>query len=771
MIVTAEALLPIELPELPDGHVPINESMWYEESGGFCVVLHHGIPIYRFDREDTVTLRFVAAALRLGRHATQEEIAAAFGHSVRSQMRWEQHYREEGLSGLDDRPRTGRPRGVGSPERVFLTQGFGDGVGNREIARRLGVGEATVRRELKRLGLSRPPAAGTREIFEETFEPQEQEDEEGEAAPEEEGKCGDKAAVVAPAFSLDVDPLCRMFDRELARQGVLDDAAPLFADAEELPRAGVLLAIPLFAASGVLDVFEKIYRSIGPAFYGLRSTVVCLFLMALLRIRRPENLKEVRPEDLGRIMGLDRMPEVKTLRRKLRRLAESGKGEELMRALAELRIEEDSERLGFLYVDGHVREYHGRHPLGKAHVTAKRISAPAETDTWVNDARGDPLFVVTGELNAGLTKTLPAVLTEVRGLVGKEQRVTVVFDRGGYSPGLFAKLKASGFDLITYRKGAQDPVALAEFEEIRIDRGGEPKVWKIHDKQGVAIGTKKRATGTKNAAPWLRMRQVSRLKDDGVSVTQVLTTRTDLSAAEVLIRMFSRWRQENFFKYMKAEFALDALVEYGAEELPEKVDRPNPERRDLEKRRSRLKVRLGKLLAELGEEVEGNDETRRRTVRGFKIANAEIRRRIEQATAEMEALTSRISDLPKRVSAEGLRRLKRDRKLVVDAIKMVAYQQESDLHRRLFGKYARADEEGRALLRAIFQSPARIEVGKEQLTVTIARQSSDHRTEVLRQMCDELNALEVRFPGSDLRLALAAEPLKPVPEHATDFGV
>lgn len=99
---------------------------------------------------------------------------------------------------------------------------------------------------------------------------------------------------------------------------MLDDATPLFAKASSVPRAGVLLAVPSLVASGLLSVARKIYGSIGLAFYGLRTTLVAYVLLALLRIPRPETLKEYAPNDLGRIVGLDRMPEVKTLRRKLR---------------------------------------------------------------------------------------------------------------------------------------------------------------------------------------------------------------------------------------------------------------------------------------------------------------------------------------------------------------------------------------------------------------------------------------------------------------------
>ena len=113
---------------------------------------------------------------------------------------------------------------------------------------------------------------------------------------------------------------------------------------------------------------REVYGSLAPAFYGLRTTIVALVLMALLRIKRPEGLKEHPPDDLGRVLGLDRAPEVKTLRRKLRRLAALGRTTEFGRALARRRVASRGQALGFLYVDGHVRAYHGQHPIPKAHV-------------------------------------------------------------------------------------------------------------------------------------------------------------------------------------------------------------------------------------------------------------------------------------------------------------------------------------------------------------------------------------------------------------------
>src|SRR5437016_11711891 len=207
-------------------------------------------------------------------------------------------------------------------------------------------------------------------------------------------------------------------DRLWAALGLLEHALPLFATAQNPPRAGVLLVIPALVASGLLSAAEKIYGSLRPSFYGLRTTLVAYVLLALLRIPRPEALKEYSPRELGRIVGLDRMPEVKTLRRKLSQLASLKGSHRLGREVARQRIAERGKVLGFLYIDGHVRAYHGKHTVPKAYVTRMHLAAPATTDYWVNDQRGDPLFVVTADANAAMTRMLTPVLREVRELLG-----------------------------------------------------------------------------------------------------------------------------------------------------------------------------------------------------------------------------------------------------------------------------------------------------------------------------------------------------------------
>ena len=783
--------LPLEIPQ-PDGRTFLNGSVWFVDSGGYRVVFRWHEPLYRLALTDKVHLRMVAVALRQSGLATQEEICQAFGHSVATQTRWERQYRKHGIDGLVSKKPGGGRRELDKGQEAFVRRWLHAGCSNREMAKRLSVDEATIRRTLKRMGLARVPLTTPRML------PQIEEQAAGEnqAAKAGGAEIRAPAAVVetaatlaatgltpdtapavrittleeeaasASAFTLDRDPRDRSGDRALARLGLLHDAAPLFADHECLPRAGALLAVPLLVCHGLVEAFVKVYGSLHPSFYGLRTSVVTLFLAALLRIKRPEHFKEYLPQDLGAILGLDRAPEVKTVRRKFAQLAARGRAKLLMDELARWRIAEDLDRVAFLYLDGHVREYHGKFPVFAAKKPQRQVVTPAATDTWVHDANGEPLLVVTSEVNAKLTQVLEPILADVRRLVGDTRRMTVIFDRGGFSPKLFTRLIAAGFDVITYRKGNVGKLPGGRFTARREKIDGVWREYQVCDRPRVRVGMlpaerKGKGKEAKASRRYLWMREVRVLREDRRQ-TPILTNRQDLSTVMVPYRMFDRWRQENYFKYAEEEFALNALVEYGVEELPEATDRRNPEWLRLTRRLKEARGEVARLQGELGKEAAGNQEATRPTMRGFKIANAALRKELEHAEAKIQRLWERRRQTPKRIPASDLKTLKTEKKLIADAIKMAAYQVETELLGLLRDHYGRADEEGRTLLQAAFQSPARLEVADDELRVTIAHQSSPHRTAALAALCQQLDALALPFPGTHLRLRLAVQATEPI---------
>lgn len=564
-------------------------------------------------------------------------------------------------------------------------------------------------------------------------------------------------------FTLDRDPDNRAGDRALARVGKLEDALPLFGDRPCQRQAGVLLAVPLLVKSGLLEAFTSTYHSLAPAFYGLRTTVVVLFLSALLRIKRPEHFKEHNPQELGHVVGLDRMPEVKTVHRKLDQLAAQKLARELMRAMAERRIAEDPDRVAFLYIDGHVHEYYGQHPLAKAKKPQHQVAKPGATDNWVNDAYGEPLLVVTSEMNEALTQVLEPILIEVKQLVG-DRRPVVIFDRGGFSPKLFARLNELGFDVMTYRKGKSSPWPVSQFVEVEHVVDGRRYGYRIAERPRVRVGRlrpKRKKRSSSLGPQYFWMREVRVLRDDGRQ-TAILTTCQELETIEVPYRQFNRWRQENFFKYMDAEFELDALLEYEVQDVSAARDRPNPARRPLERELAAARTRVQRLQSQLGAAVNPHEPSRQRTMRGFKIAHAELRAELAEAEANVARIVAALEALPRRVPANGLKTFKTEKKLIADTIKMTAYQVETRLLNLLGDHYCRTDDEGRTLLQAAFQATARIEAREEELYVKLAPQSSPHRTKAIEALCAELNALDTKFPGTNLRLKLSIQPHEPL---------
>ena len=720
-------------PELrnPEGTQIVNERCMIRTHEGHRVVLVSGVVLASYAVTDRMAEAYAMVSLVEQGWASQQQVANALRCSTRTVRRDQRRFESGGLAALGHGG--GYPKGqwrLSGERSRWIDRLKADGHSNREIARRAGVSEMAIRKLLRRLNWKAAPEQPDLISVENATA----------ANPNLSAFCA--AAPSAPA-SQDTDPSDRSADRLLARLGLLEDAPPLFGSASAVPRAGVLLALPVLIASGVFECAQTVYGSLGPSFYGLRTSLLTLLLMALWRIKRPENLKEYSPQSLGRVLGLDRAPEVKTLRRKLTRLAATGCATQFGDALARRRVESRGKAMGFLYVDGHVRVYHGQHGLPKAHVARMRISMPATSDYWVNDSSGDPLFVVTAQANAGLVKMLPGILDQARRLVGK-RRVTVVFDRGGFSPKLFQQIIAAGFDLLTYRKGRYPRIPRCRFAPHSARCNGRKVSYVLADQQVRLLKGK------------LRLRQVTRRMENGHQ-TPILTSRRDLSAAHVAYRMFDRWRQENFFKYLREEYALDALAEYAA--VPDDPNRevPNPAWTALDAQLRQAWARLDRLQSEYGLEAINSLERKHRTMRGFKIAYGKLGQKIWAAWQRVMQLEKRRAALPRRVPVreatdKPIVKLAPERKHLTNLVKMVAYQAESDLLRMVAPHYRRADDEGRTLIQAALASAADLKVTKRELRVLLAPQSSPHRTRAIAALCEELNRRNAVFPGSNLRL-------------------
>jgi hypothetical protein len=746
----------------PGSTVYVSEQVSFRTEGTQRVICVHGVVFAHYKVGDRAAETYAMITLCESGYASQTGIARSFGYSARSMRRYQERFEAGGIAALARA--AGRP--VGAPignrkergrDRTILHLKT-TGMSNRAIAGRLGVSEMAIRKRLRRLGWKPIPqsclpfeqqtpadAAGAVEANESVKEISSRAPADTPTRPisaEEDG------TNELPSTSLDPDPLDRSTDRALAALGLLEDAAPLFAPAENLPMAGVLLAIPSLVASGVLSVARKLYWSIAPAFYGLRTTLVAYILLALLRIPRPENLKEHVPGELGRIIGLDRMLEVKTLRRKLTRLASRKMGQNFGRELAQRRVAERGRMMGFLYIDGHVRAYHGKHRIAKGYDTRIRLAVPATTDYWVNDRSGDPLFVVTAEANAAMTRMLEPILQEARTLLGPGRRATVVFDRGGWSPKVFVKIMAMGFDILTYRKGRVRRVAEKRFvlRKARLDRRSVKYL--LFDQPIRLLKGK------------LRLRQVTRLSENGHQ-TPVLTSRWDLRDIVVAYRMFERWRQENFFKYLREEYLIDGLVDYQVDPDDPQRSVPNPARKAVDKELRKARAGVKKIQESYGAAVLEHVQGGTATPRTLNAEEKKIRQELKEANDRVQKLRTQQKSLPTRSPLSQVRpdeepvKLSTERKHLTNVLKLLAYQIESDLVNLIRPHYARTDDEGRTLIQTALRCAATLEPSATELRVTLSPLSSAHRSQAVAAVCETLNRSGTCFPGTQLRMHFA----------------
>lgn len=743
--------------------IAINNRCWIRKTDDHYVVLvsEGRMVLAQYDKADHAAKAYAMVILVEQGWAYQKEVAKSFGCNPRTVRRYQRDYERGGVAALAQHRRAKRSTPKQRSRNQKIVQQRKEGRSMRAIARKVGVDEKTVRNVLKRMGWVDPEpeqfilpavalsAADISVSGEANLTAQKISE-----APHslEEAELSDDGEVFPVAVSLDLDQANRNLDRFFAATGLLDDAAPVFGNAENVIGAGVLIAIPALIKNGVLSAAREVYGSIGPAFYGLRTVMVFMVLMALLRIKRPEALKEYSPQELGRIFGLDRAPEVKTLRNKIKKLAAFGLAKTFGHTLAKKRAEHYGNALGFLYIDGHVRVYHGKRKLPKTHVTQMKRALPATTDYWVNDKGGEPFFVVPTEANRSLTQMLPTILDEARPLIG-ERRTTVVFDRGGWSPKLFQSLINQGFDILTYRKGKCRDVALRLFQEQKATIDGQQVCYTLADKGVYFLGRK------------LRLRQVTILRKDGRQ-THIITSRRDLTAIETAFRMVKRWLQENFFKYLSEEFALDALVDYGVEAADANREVPNPERKKLNIELRKAYVEVSRLCAQYGMEAFDNPEQRRPTMRGFKIAHSQIGEQIMDAMGKIATLEQKRATTPTRllvgeVAKGPVIKLSVERKHLTDLIKMVAYQVESELFKTIAPLYNRSEDEGRTLVQEMLSSTADIAVGQNELHIKLSPLSSPHRTGILVSLCNELNQSNSRFPGTNQLMRFSVKPSPP----------
>jgi len=238
------------------------------------------------------------------------------------------------------------------------------------------------------------------------------------------------------------------------------------------------------------------------------------------------------------------------------------------------------------------------------------------------------------------------------------------------------------------------------------------------------------------------LRQVTRLvpaKADATRQIHALTSRTDLGAGEVCWRMTSRWREENYFRYARTRFALDALDSYAA--TPDDPDRmvPNPAAAARDAALLQLRSPAPGQAAYLSNQV----------INALAAAVEAAWRELDEANTAAAALPARV---PLCTLARDMVRLDAETKQITHAIRMAAYNAETALARALNGHYARAGDEAYALIREALTASGDICPGPGELLIRLDPLTAPRRTQALAALCDQLTAADARYPGTGLIL-------------------
>jgi len=730
------------LPLIPRGATQINGlfSVWRDEEN--WTYFHGTQPIYSHRQNDQRMFRFAISQLIDSGACRQVDIIRTFGVSKSSVIRAVKKLRGQGPEGFFDKHRARRDGKVLTAEVIERAQRLLDqGYRRSEAVKELGVKYDTFRKAINdgRLVESSQVEIATTK------------------------SSRSKVDVVA-ADGMGV-ACTRAGERVLASLGKLVGAAVSFEACLDVPKAGVLCALPALVANGLFHGVKQLLGSL-TGYYTTFQVLILLAFMALCRIKTTEKFRGHAPGEFGKLLGLDRAPEVRCLRYKMDELSAEDGAERWAAHLGKYWMQQEPESVGALYVDGHVRVYHGRlTKLPRRYVSRERLCLRGITDYWVNDAIGRPFFVIEKEIDPGLLNTLrrdivPRLLEQVPDQPTKQQldedpylsRFVLVFDREGYSPAFFHEMWSKHrVGCLTYHKHPGEPWPEQWFTEHVVTMPGGEVITMQLCEMGSCVGSGKDAI-------W--MREVRKLTDSGHQ-TSLISTAFDLPLTQLAARMFSRWCQENFFNYMMQHFDIDVLLEYGVTQFPDTEKVINPSWRQLNRSRNSLQNKLRyrrARFAEMTMHPETEDEPAK--YRNWLKKKADLLEEIENFEYQLKKLKAKLKDTSKHITwgeldeKDKFLRLLPGKKRLMDTIRMVAYRAETAMVGLMTGPTVDSSD-ARCLLQNLFVTEADIlpDPENEQLNIRVHSASRPAANRALAQLFEHLNKAKIKYPGSEMRLA------------------
>src|SRR5208283_4496306 len=291
------------LPMFPRGVTPITEVLAFAKQDGQVTYFSGQLPVFSHPEDDLASFRMITGQFCVNGGARQSDIIRVFGVTPISVKRSVKIYREKGPKGFYARRATRGPAVLVDAVVAQAEERLAEGATVAAVAEELKLKLKTFQKPF-RVGRVRTPL---KKAFDEIAPAVA-----GVAGETAEADCGPAASSKSQRVEADcAAPMGRGATATLER----------FAAALDLANGGVLLALPALLVCGLLRHADKYFR-LPKGFYGLASIFLLLAFMTLARLRSVEALRYYSPGEWGKLLGIDRAPEVRTLRIKLKHLAD-----------------------------------------------------------------------------------------------------------------------------------------------------------------------------------------------------------------------------------------------------------------------------------------------------------------------------------------------------------------------------------------------------------------------------------------------------------------
>ena len=658
-------------------------------------------------------MRNLAVVVLTGLRFTGQRVAEVLGLSEEYVARLRTRAREQGSAGLVRR--RGRPTKLTAAMLAQAGRWRAEGVSNVEIGRRLGVHDSTVSRALAAVAMA-PVSAE-------------------QPAP-------------APVEPVPVEPVPGAVREqpvealaEVSPQASAGDRPARDVQGARATRyAGAMLLHPFFDRAGVAAAFSG--GHLGPARrYDDVGVLTATTVALALGIGSVEGAKHLIRGEVGAVVGLAAIPELRTLRERLSTIAQGSDPLGVHRAVAAGMLAADACPEQVYFLDDHFVPYAGARPLAKGYDTKRGKASRGRADTLVVDHTGRAVAFTSGEPK-GLSVSLPdalaalqAVLADTAGRTATAGpgRLLLGFDRGGAFPVTFAHCRDADVDWVSYRRG---PLVAPQSPPHRS--------WVARDGRRITMTV---ADETVQIAGYGPARQLT-VYEHGAPALQILTSDSTAPAAKLACWLRDRWRIENAFKYLSDHHGIDWLTDYAMAIAADTALVANPARQA-----ARAGVRTAEGTLTAAEQALARTLTDTTiTVPAKNSALPGLQRDVERAAAALAAAKTDLAPIPAKLPANVVDPTARRatprlaQRALQMACRLLAYNAEHWLANRL-NTYLGDPDEYRAITRHLLHTGGVVHYRQDSIHVELDPPDSPRISRALRLLLDELTTTQAHIPG------------------------